>query len=107
MLPIYSPDQDTGPLVLSLLNDKPGKNLLGYREWITFDQFLEAFRSATGRQAKQVRLTSDEAQAKSPMPEDLRVEFDENFWYINEFGFEGRADTTVVHPGQVSFLLIL
>jgi hypothetical protein len=59
-----------------------------------------AFAQATGFEAEFIRLSKD--QVNPNFPPDLRVEMDECLAYLNEFGYEGRDDATVVHPKDVS-----
>ncbi|KAH7247303.1 uncharacterized protein BKA55DRAFT_595001 [Fusarium redolens] len=70
--------EDSGPLVKALIKDSAGKNLIGYREWLTTRELASIFTKATGLKAE--------------------VELEDNMAYWNEFGYEGRDDPTVIHP---------
>lgn len=81
-------------------NEPAGKNVIGYREWLTHRELAAVFSQATGIPAEAVQLPAGQSKVESP-PE-LKLELDDNFAYWNEFGYEGRDDPTVIHPRDVS-----
>ncbi|CAH0003366.1 unnamed protein product [Clonostachys byssicola] len=95
-LPIIAPDEDSGPLVKALVEDEPGKNLIGYRTWATMKELAQALSKVTGLKAEVVTLPKSEPPVG--VPPELAQELSDNFLYWNEFGFEGRDDPTIVHP---------
>ncbi|KAF4976371.1 hypothetical protein FZEAL_6947 [Fusarium zealandicum] len=99
-LPFIAAEEDTGPIVKALVQDSPGKNLIGYREWLTVRELTSAFTKATGLEAEPVRLPK--GKFHQPLPPDLVLEMEDNFAFFNEFGYEGRDDPTVVHPRDLS-----
>ncbi|PQE29052.1 nitrogen metabolic regulation nmr protein [Rutstroemia sp. NJR-2017a BBW] len=98
-LPIIAAEEDTGPLVHTLVHESAGKNLLAYREWLSMQEVVAAFADATGFKAEYVTLSKE--QAIPHFPPELQEEIDECLAYINEFGYAGQ-DPTVVHPKDVS-----
>ncbi|EEU34860.1 uncharacterized protein NECHADRAFT_64914 [Fusarium vanettenii 77-13-4] len=95
-VPYIAAEEDTGPIVKALINGPAGKNVIGYRAWLTIQELAQAFSNATGLKAESVTLPGDEIFKY--FPDELRPEVEENFGYYNEFGYEGRADPTIVHP---------
>ncbi|KAH8821969.1 hypothetical protein F5884DRAFT_658953 [Xylogone sp. PMI_703] len=95
-LPIVAPEEDTGPFTKALVEEKPGKNLIAYRQWMTMKEFVKLFTEAVGRPAEYVQLPI--GQFAVPIPEELKDELNDNWGYWNEFGYEGRDDPTVIHP---------
>ncbi|KAK7216244.1 hypothetical protein V2G26_004247 [Clonostachys chloroleuca] len=95
-LPIIAPDEDSGPLVKALVEDEPGKNLIGYRTWATMKELAQVLSKVTGLKAEVVTLPKSEPPVG--VPPELAQELSDNFLYWNEFGFEGRDDPTIVHP---------
>ncbi|PQE31369.1 hypothetical protein CJF32_00001958 [Rutstroemia sp. NJR-2017a WRK4] len=94
-LPIIAAEEDTGPLVHSLVRESAGKNLLGYREWLSMQEVVAAFADATGFKAEYVTMPKE--QANPHFPPELQEEIDDCMAYVNEFGYAG-PDPTVVHP---------
>lgn len=98
--PYIAAEEDTGPLVKALVQEPAGKNLIAYREWLTIREIASIFTKATGVNAEVVTLPR--GAFPPTMPADLKVTFEENMAYWNEFGYEGRDDPTVIHPRDVS-----
>lgn len=98
-LPWIAAEEDTGPFVKALVQEKPGKNLIAYREWATLREMVQAFQNASGTRSEVVVVPRD--QPNEFLPPDLKLEVDEGFLYFEEFGYEGRDDPTVIHPSQV------
>ena len=98
-LPLFAPDEDSGPLVKALLNSAPGKKLIAYREWMTLEEFVHIFSEVTSLPARYVTLPA--GQPDIPLPEGLKEELDDNWAMFNEFGYEIRDDPDVIHPNQV------
>ena len=99
-MPFIAAEEDSGPLVKALVQESAGKNLIGYREWLTMGELTEAFTRATGTKSELVTIPLD--QFGAALPEDLAIEMADNIAYFNEFGYEGRDDPTVIHPDAVS-----
>jgi len=55
---------------------------------------------ATGIGAEAVTLPK--GSFPPSVSDELKVTLEDNMAYWNEFGYEGRADPTVVHPRDVS-----
>lgn len=99
-LPWIAAEEDTGPFVKALVQEKPGKNLIAYREWATLRETVQAFQKASETKSEVVVVSRDEPNEF--LPPDLKLEVDEGFLYFKEFGYEARDDPTVIHPSQVS-----
>jgi hypothetical protein len=99
-IPFVVADEDSGPLVKALIQEPAGKNLIGYRGWLTTRELASAFTKATGLNAEVVTLPK--GQFPPTTPNELKVVLEDNMGYWNELGYEGRADPTVVHPRDVS-----
>jgi hypothetical protein len=87
-------------LVKALIQDHAGKNLIGYREWLTTREVVSIFTEATGLKAEVVTLPK--GHFPPTVPAELKAELEDNMAYWNEFGYEGRDDPTVIHPIDVS-----
>ncbi|KAM0445162.1 hypothetical protein ACHAPV_009479 [Trichoderma viride] len=98
-LPWVAAEEDTGPFVKALVQEKPGKNLIAYREWATLREMVQAFQNASETKSEVVVVPRDEPNEF--LPPDLKLEIDEGFLYFEEFGYEGRDDPTVIHPSQL------
>ncbi|KAF5598394.1 hypothetical protein FPCIR_3122 [Fusarium pseudocircinatum] len=98
-LPFIAPEEDTGPLVRALLEGKPGKQLIGYRELISLQEFVASFASVTGYESKLVTVPQEEFLAKV-LP-SLQVPLCESLAFMEEFGYTG-GDTSIIHPAQLS-----
>lgn len=99
-LPFIAAEEDSGAFVKALVEEPAGKNVIGYREWLTLREFVAAFTKATGLPAEIVRLPH--GQLRFEVPADLKQELVDNFAYFSEFGYEGRDDPTIIHPKDVS-----
>jgi hypothetical protein len=100
-IPFLAAEEDSGPLVKALiLQECAGKNLIGYREWLTTGELASAFTRATGLDAEVVTLPK--GHFPPSISEDFKAQLQDNMGYWNEFGYEGRDDPTVVHPRDVS-----
>lgn len=82
------------------MEEPAGKNVIGYREWLTLRELVVVFTQATGLAAEAIQLP--EGKSKVESPPDLKLELDDNFAYWNECGYEGRDDPTIIHPRDVS-----
>jgi hypothetical protein len=98
-LPLIVGEEDTGPLVKALIDSQSGKHLIGYREWMTLPEMTAAFTAATGLPAEYVALPVGEP--KGLLPLTLQQVVDDMWGYFNEFGYEAREDSSVIHPTQV------
>jgi hypothetical protein len=98
-IPFIAAEEDCGPIVKALIQEQAGKNLVGYREWLTMREFAETFSQATGMEAEAIMVP--EGDQRLPIPPELKTQLDDNYSYWNEFGLEGRDDPTVIHPREV------
>ncbi|KAH7271895.1 hypothetical protein B0J15DRAFT_577103 [Fusarium solani] len=94
--PFIAQDEDTGPIVKALINEAPGKSVMGWREWLTLREVVDTFNEVTGYKAKTVQLPM--GQFAFDCPPDLQPELLENWAFANEYGLEGRNDPDIVHP---------
>ncbi|POS68600.1 hypothetical protein DHEL01_v213006 [Diaporthe helianthi] len=94
--PYIAPDEDTGPIVKALIDDTPGKNLIGYRAWLTTPEVSAAFAKATGLKVNTVNVPK--GVSAPGLSADMARSVEENMGFWNEFGYEGRDDPTVIHP---------
>ncbi|KAJ0418798.1 hypothetical protein BJY00DRAFT_302613 [Aspergillus carlsbadensis] len=96
-IPFIAAEEDSGPLVKALILQEPaGKNLIGYRGWLTTRELASAFTRATGLDAEVVTLPK--GHFPPSISEDFKAQLQDNMGYWNGFGYEGRDDPTVVHP---------
>lgn len=98
-VPFVATDEDTGPLVKALIGAEPGKNLLAFRELISFSEFAEIWGRSLGAKSKYVAVSPDGHW--TDMPESLKIDIEEAAAYLAEFGFAG-GDPSIVHPEDVS-----
>ncbi|KAL6229310.1 hypothetical protein BDW75DRAFT_225285 [Aspergillus navahoensis] len=95
-IPFVAAEEDSGPLVKALIQEPAGKNLIGYREWLTTRELASAFTKATGLNAEVVTLPK--GHFPPSISKEFKVQLEDNMGYWNEFGYEGRDDPTVIHP---------
>lgn len=98
--PLVAPEEDTGPFVKALLEDAPGKSLIGTRAWMSLRELMEAVAGVTGIKTEAIKLPDGES-AFAELGE-LRLEMEECVAYFNEFGYTG-GDPNIVDPKDVSF----
>lgn len=98
-LPIIAAEEDTGPFVKALVDEPAGKNVIGYRAWLTSSELVQTFTNATGLKAEYNPLSRE--QALQYIPDDMKPTLGDNYDYWNDNGYEGREDPTVVHPRDV------
>lgn len=67
-------------------------------------ELAQAFTEATGYKTETVTIPLGEFWF--PCPPVLQAEFVDHFGWCNEYGYEGRNDPTLIHPKDVSFLLL-
>ncbi|KFA76231.1 hypothetical protein S40288_10300 [Stachybotrys chartarum IBT 40288] len=89
--PFIAPEEDTGPIVEALITEPAGKNVVGYREWLTLGEVV----------------TLPLGEFHVPIPDDLKPELSDNSGYWNEFGYEGRDEPTITHPSNLETPLSL
>ncbi|KAM0415656.1 hypothetical protein ACHAPT_013406 [Fusarium lateritium] len=94
--PFIAHGEDTGPIVKALMDEAPGKSIMGYREWLTLREVVDTFSEVTGYKAKTVRLPM--GHFAFDCPPDLQPELLENWTFANEYGLEGRNDPDIIHP---------
>ncbi|KAF5238903.1 hypothetical protein FANTH_10146 [Fusarium anthophilum] len=103
-LPFIAPEEDTGPLVRALLEGKPGKHLIGYRELISLQGFVASFASITSYKSKLVTVPPEEFLMRV-LP-SLQVPLCESLAFMEEFGYTG-GDNSIIHPAELSSSLSL
>jgi hypothetical protein len=99
-LPFIAAEEDSGPFVRALIQDTAGKNLIGYRGWLTTRELAEKFSQATALKTEVITLLK--GHFPPSVPTELKAELENNMAYWSEFGYEGRDDPTVIHPQDVS-----
>lgn len=98
-VPFVAPAEDTGPLVRALVNAEPGKNVLAFKELISFSEFVEIWGRTLGVRSRYVHVGAEDRWAD--MPDILAIDIEECTLYIAEFGYDG-GDPSVIHPKGVS-----
>lgn len=98
-MPLIVGEEDTGPLVKALIDSAPGQHLIAYREWMTLPEMVAAFTAATGLPAEYVALPIGEPRGL--LPPALQEVVDDMWGYFNDFGYEARDDSNVIHPSEV------
>lgn len=84
----------------ALLASPPGKNLIGYRSWLTLDEYLEIWGRTLNIKAKAVKLPYD--LRLEGVPEEIDEEMAEMAGFCADFGYEARDDPSVIHPRDAS-----
>ncbi|KAF4435498.1 nitrogen metabolic regulation nmr [Fusarium acutatum] len=56
-VPLISHDQDSGPFARALIQNPPGKSIVGYRAWITPREFVQTFSLKSIRQINRDNIT--------------------------------------------------
>ena len=98
--PFIAAEEDSGPFVKALITQEPaGRNLIAYRGWLSHNEIAAAFTKATGIEATTAKF---DGNFPPDVSDELIGEMADCFGYFDEFGYEGRDDPTVVHPGDVS-----
>jgi hypothetical protein len=100
-VPLISHDQDSGPFVRALIQNPPGKSVIGYRAWITLREFVRIFSKVTGHETEILHIPPGEFSFDCK--EELRAELQDNFAFADEIGLHGGDDSPAVHPNEVSF----
>jgi hypothetical protein len=98
-LKLIAAEEDSGPFVWSMVQEGPGKVVVGYREILNLEEVAAAFTEATGVTTEIAQLPI--GQHGVPLDKDLQLELDENWAYINEFGFMDQ-DGDALQPEDVS-----
>ncbi|KAG7105479.1 hypothetical protein HYQ45_018578 [Verticillium longisporum] len=104
-LPFIAAEEDSGPTVKALIEEPTGKNVIGYRTWLTLPELVRTFANATGLKAEWITVPAK--KALNPFPDELKLSIGEGFAYQNEFGYEGRGGPTIVHPRDLKTTLSL
>lgn len=98
--PFVDTDRDTGAFVKALVDTPAGIELLGVSESMTWPEWTKLWGDVHGVRTEYKQVSTKEFYAG--LPEPLRVELEDSFDYVNEFGYTG-GDPDVVTPQQVSF----
>ncbi|KAJ4028038.1 hypothetical protein NW752_000293 [Fusarium irregulare] len=97
--PFITAEEDSGPFVKALITQEPaGRNLIAYRGWLSHNEIAAAFTKATGIEATTAKF---DGNFPPDVSDELIGEMADCFGYFDEFGYEGRDDPTVVHPGDL------
>ena|SRR5690242_12481844 len=86
-IPVYHARNDTGPLVKALIRSSPGKNLMGYSGFISFDEIAQIWSEKLGKQIKFHRSTVDDLDRA--IPGGVGKEIGEMMEYISDPGYFG------------------
>lgn len=86
-IPVYHARNDTGPLVKALIKSSPGKNLMGYSGFISFDELAELWSTKLGKKITFQRSTVDVMDQL--MPGGVGREIGEMMEYISDPGYFG------------------
>lgn len=98
--PYIEAGYDTGAFTRALILDVPaGKNLYAYRALISIEEFLKLWGKINEVPVRYREISFEEMVVKAG---PLGREGAEALAYNTDFGYEGRADPTVVHPKDVS-----
>ncbi|KAF3074025.1 NmrA family domain-containing protein 1 [Trichoderma lentiforme] len=100
--PFIAAEEDSGPFVKALVEEPAGKNVIAYREWLTIREVAAILSQVIGIPTEAVQLPK--GQSKVTEPAELKLELDDNFAYWSEYGYEGRADPTIIHPKDLPTL---
>ncbi|KAJ5967484.1 hypothetical protein N7501_003732 [Penicillium viridicatum] len=95
LVPMVEARQDTGKFVQALVQVEPGKNLLGYGSFISWNEFATLWGKIHGVQCRFVRVHREVLE--KAVPGCVGEELADMFEYTGEFGYDGR-DPSVVHP---------
>ncbi|KAF5684408.1 nitrogen metabolic regulation nmr [Fusarium circinatum] len=99
-VPLISHDQDSGPFVRALIQNPPGKSVVGYRAWITPREFVRIFSQVTGYKTELLQVPPGELPFDCV--EELGPELQDNFAFANEIGLHGGDDSPAVHPNELN-----
>ncbi|KAL9567013.1 hypothetical protein ACKAV7_008782 [Fusarium commune] len=99
-VPLISHDQDSGPFVRALIQNPPGKSVVGYRAWITPREFVRIFSKVTGYNTDLLHIPPGEFSFDCK--EELRAELQDNFAFANEIGLHGGDNSPAVHPNELN-----
>ncbi|KAI3574089.1 hypothetical protein IWW34DRAFT_885339, partial [Fusarium oxysporum f. sp. albedinis] len=97
--PLIAPEEDTGPLVKALVQNPPGKSVIAYREMLTHREVADIFTKVTGLKTEIVTLPKGRLDAQ--LPDELKMEFEDNFAYLNEFGYDYGDEPAVIRPREL------
>ena len=98
-LPYLNAGKDTGPFVLGLIRNPPGKHMLGMNTELTQEEFMKLWTSTLGVTGGVERSTIEDMT--SSMPPVLAEELQDSLNFVREFGWTG-GDKSVVMPKEVS-----
>ncbi|KAI8408006.1 hypothetical protein FOFC_10937 [Fusarium oxysporum] len=103
-VPLISHDQDSGPFVRALIQNPPGKSVVGYRAWITPREFVRIFSKVTGYNTELLHIPPGEFTFDCKG--ELRAELQDNFAFANEIGLHGGDDSPAAHPNELRLLML-
>lgn len=88
-----------GKFVKALVQEEPGKNLLGYASMLSWNEFAALWGKIHNVKCRFERL--DRKVLENAIPGGIGEELADMFEYIGDFGYDGR-DPSVVYPKDVS-----
>ncbi|KAJ5208399.1 hypothetical protein N7449_002778 [Penicillium cf. viridicatum] len=94
-VPMVEARQDTGKFVKALVQVEPGKNLLGYGNFMSWKEFAALWGKIHGLKCRFERVHREVLE--KAVPGCVGEELADMFEYTGEFGYDGR-DPSVVHP---------
>lgn len=86
-LPWVVADRDTGVFVRALVEQAPGRTVLGYSRMATWSEFWTLWGEVQGVKVQFKEVGLDEYFG--PLPEPARLEFQDSLLFITEFGYTG------------------
>lgn len=102
-IPFVDPPNDTGILVAGLLSLKPGVQLYGESETMTWNEWLALWGKTLGKEVRYKRLAVEdfEAELVKTHPPSFGTELGEMFEFMGEYGYDG-GDPACKRRQQVS-----
>lgn len=99
--PMIAAEEDIGPLTHALLQAEPGQSVVGVREWMTMQEFLNLMGQVLSVKTK----TIAESKFLSQMPDNAKEVLAESIQFFDEFGYAGaKAGQSPRNPDEVSSL---
>lgn len=99
-IPFVAAEKDTGSVIKALVELPPGKNVIAYRELMTFLDYINLWGDILG-------LPTAVNYGPLDAPDDLWKELEETWQWAGEFGYWAHDDKSVVHPKDLGISLEL
>lgn len=81
---------DTGVITAALVSQPAGKNVIGIREYVQFNDFLKLLEKHLG-------IKTRVNTGGIALPDELKEEIEQTFKAVDEFGYTG-GDPSVIEP---------